>query len=134
MKYLIDTDWVVNHLRGVERVTERLEELADSGLALSIISLAELYEGIYRSTNPDKAEKSLNVFLTAVTVLGINGAICRVFGRERSFPIRSSMRRPRSSNRPAWHRTIPGPRLGSPGADPRFAGGSLCGPSNQHGL
>jgi len=84
MKYLIDTDWVVNHLRGVERVTERLEELADSGLALSIISLAELYEGIYRSTNPDKAEKSLNVFLTAVTVLGINGAVCRVFGRERA--------------------------------------------------
>ena len=84
MKYLIDTDWVVNHLRGVERVTERLEELADSGLALSIISLAELYEGIYRSTNPDKAEKSLNVFLTAVTVLGINGAVCRVFGRERT--------------------------------------------------
>jgi len=84
MKYLIDTDWVVNHLRGVGRVTDKLEELADSGLALSIISLAELYEGIYRSTNPDKAEKSLNLFLTAVTVLGINGAVCRIFGRERA--------------------------------------------------
>jgi len=84
MKYLIDTDWVVNHLRGAERVTGKLGELADSGLALSIISLVELYEGVYRSTNPDKAEKSLNLFLTAVTVLGINGAVCRVFGRERA--------------------------------------------------
>ncbi|MBM3158008.1 MAG: type II toxin-antitoxin system VapC family toxin [Chloroflexi bacterium] len=84
MKYLIDTDWVINHLRGTARVTEKLGELADSGLALSIISLAELYEGVYRSTNPDKAEKSLSVFLTAVTVLGINGAVCRVFGRERA--------------------------------------------------
>jgi tRNA(fMet)-specific endonuclease VapC len=84
MKYLIDTDWVINHLRGAERVTGKLEELADSGLALSIVSLAELYEGVYRSTDPAKAEKSLNVFLTAVTVLGINGAVCRIFGRERA--------------------------------------------------
>ena len=84
MKYLIDTDWVVSHLRGSERVSGRLEELAASGLALSIISLAELYEGIYRSIKPGKAEESLNRFLTAVTVLGINGSICRTFGRERA--------------------------------------------------
>jgi len=84
MKYLIDTDWVINHLRGAQRVTGKLEELAASGLALSVVSLAELYEGIYRSVNPDKAEKSLNVFLTAVTVLGLNGAVCRIFGRERA--------------------------------------------------
>jgi predicted nucleic acid-binding protein len=58
MKYLIDTDWVINHLRGTGRVTDKLEELADSGLALSIISLAELYEGIFRSTNPDKRKRS----------------------------------------------------------------------------
>ncbi len=84
MKYLIDADWVINHLRGSERVSGKLEELAAWGLALSIVSLAELYEGIYRSTNPEKAEESLNRFLTAVTVLGINGAICRTFGRERA--------------------------------------------------
>lgn len=84
MKYLIDTDWVVNHLRGSERASGKLEELAASGLALSIISLAELYEGIYRSFDPEKAEESLNQFLTAVTVLGINGSICRTFGRERA--------------------------------------------------
>jgi tRNA(fMet)-specific endonuclease VapC len=84
MKYLVDTDWVINHLRGAERVTGKLEELAASGLALSVVSLAELYEGIYRSVNPEKAEKSLNLFLTAVTVLGLNGAACRIFGRERA--------------------------------------------------
>ena len=44
MTYLIDTDWVIDHLHQIERVTRRLEELAPEGLALSIISLAELYE------------------------------------------------------------------------------------------
>jgi predicted nucleic acid-binding protein len=45
MTYLIDTDWIIDHLNHIERITRRLEELAPEGLALSIISLAELYEG-----------------------------------------------------------------------------------------
>ena len=31
MKYLLDTDWVINHLRGIEKVTKKLEELAPEG-------------------------------------------------------------------------------------------------------
>lgn len=42
MKYLIDTDWVMSNLRELERVSGKLEELAAEGLALSIVSLAEL--------------------------------------------------------------------------------------------
>ena len=42
MNYLIDTDWVIDHFHHIERVTRRLEELAPQGLALSVISLAEL--------------------------------------------------------------------------------------------
>jgi len=46
MQYLIDTDWVIDHLNHIERVTRRLEVYAPEGLALSIISLTELYEGV----------------------------------------------------------------------------------------
>jgi len=41
MKYLVDTDWVINHVRGSERVSGKLEELAAEGLALSVVSLAQ---------------------------------------------------------------------------------------------
>jgi hypothetical protein len=44
--YLVDTDWVIDHLSGVAGVTARLTELRPAGLAVSIISLAELYEGV----------------------------------------------------------------------------------------
>ena len=44
MKYLIDTDWLIDHLSGVKKVKTKLEELAPEGLAISIISLAEIYE------------------------------------------------------------------------------------------
>jgi predicted nucleic acid-binding protein len=47
LRYLVDTDWAINHLNGQERTRQRLEELAASGLRFSTISLAEVYEGIY---------------------------------------------------------------------------------------
>lgn len=41
MKYLLDTDWVIDHMRNLERVVQRVKELTPEGLALSVISLAE---------------------------------------------------------------------------------------------
>ena len=84
MKYLVDTDWVIDHLGGRQEVTNKLQELAPQGLALSIVSLAELYEGVYYSSDPVKAERVLKEFLTPdLTVLGINEEICQSFGKER---------------------------------------------------
>ena len=42
------------------------------GLAISVISLAELYEGVYGSADPVSNERVLKDFLTGVTVLEIN--------------------------------------------------------------
>ena len=83
MKYLIDTDWVINHLNGDQETIKMLEEMAPQGLALSIISLAELYEGIYSSSDTIENEKSLQTFLEGVTILEINKEICKSFAKER---------------------------------------------------
>ena len=84
MNYLIDTDWVIDHLNGVEQVTQRLKELVPYGLSLSILPLAELYEGIYHSQNPVQDEQALSRFLTSdMVVLGIDEEIARTFGKER---------------------------------------------------
>jgi predicted nucleic acid-binding protein len=42
LAYLVDTDWVIDHFHGVEDVTRKLEELRPAGLAISVVSLAEL--------------------------------------------------------------------------------------------
>jgi Predicted nucleic acid-binding protein, contains PIN domain len=73
MKYLIETTWAVNYLRGKEE-----------GLAISIITLAELYEGVFGSPYPDLTESHLKNFLTGISVLGMNEETCKVFGRERA--------------------------------------------------
>jgi predicted nucleic acid-binding protein len=64
--YLVDTDWAINHLNGQERTRRRLEALAGSGLAFSAISLAEVYEGIYYSNDPEGNERGLAEFLLSL--------------------------------------------------------------------
>jgi tRNA(fMet)-specific endonuclease VapC len=83
IRYLIDTDWVIDHLNAIERVVDRLKELRPQGLALSIISLAELLEGVHYSRIPDQSQQALDAFLEDVSVLGIDEEICKLFGRER---------------------------------------------------
>jgi len=83
ISYLIDTDWIIHYLHGNEEIVRRLISLREDGLAISIISLAELYEGIYYSTDPAGNENALQEFLTGVSVLGMDDEICRIFGRER---------------------------------------------------
>jgi tRNA(fMet)-specific endonuclease VapC len=81
--HLVDTDWIIDHLSGVTAVTTRLTALRSAGLAVSIISLAELYEGIHYSRDPVRSEASLQRFLTGLPVLPIDDEVCRIFGRER---------------------------------------------------
>ena len=81
--YLIDTDWIIDYLNDREPVASRLEELRREGIAISIISLAEIYEGVYGSRSPEDSESKLLSFLSGVTILGIDEGICRTFGRER---------------------------------------------------
>ena len=81
--YLIDTDWIIHYLNGQRETVKRLVSLRKEGLAISIISLAELYEGVYYSTNPEGDKKALDDFLTGVSILGLEDEICKIFGKER---------------------------------------------------
>jgi tRNA(fMet)-specific endonuclease VapC len=81
--YLIDTDWIIHYLNGSRNIVSKLRSLEKEGFAISVVSLAELYEGIYYSINPDGNEKALNDFLSGVSMIGVEDDICKLFGKER---------------------------------------------------
>lgn len=81
--YLLDTDWAVHHLNGHAAIIQRLQALQPEGLGLSVVALAELYEGVCYSRDPAQSEQKLNDFLESVTVVGIDEATAKIFGRER---------------------------------------------------
>lgn len=84
MKYLLDTNQVVYWLRNDRRVVNELLARKDEGLAVSIISVAELYEAVFRASDPDAAEGELKDFLAQAPLLGVDEEVGRVFGRERA--------------------------------------------------
>ena len=84
LQYLIDTDWAIEYMHSREPVVSRLVELFPYGLAISIVSVAELYEGEINSTNPEREARKLQEFLTDLAIIPLDDAVCRIFARERS--------------------------------------------------
>lgn len=80
----MDTDWAIDYLHRADRTVRRLDELLLDGVGLSMISLAELYDGLARSRNPDADAEALRLFLEAVDVVPLDDAACQVFGEERA--------------------------------------------------
>lgn len=66
MRYLLDTDWVIHYLNGHPEIVPRVQELSAEGIGLS---LAELYEGVLYSRNPQRSEEGLQAFLRGVELV-----------------------------------------------------------------
>jgi len=82
VSYLIDTDWIIHYLNGNKEIVEKIKSLETGILAASVVSLAELYEGVYYSTNPEGNEEALENFLSGISILGIEDNVCKVFERK----------------------------------------------------
>lgn len=79
MSYLVDSDWVADYLKGRSSAVSLLDQLFQDGIVISIITFAELYEGIYYGSDPKHNEVIFQGFLQGVKVLGINRSIARRF-------------------------------------------------------
>ena len=84
INYLVDTDWVIDYLNGKEEIIEKLTALQEKGLAISVISLSELYDGVYGSKNYKIQMEGLDNFLEGIIVLEVNEEIAKIFGKERA--------------------------------------------------
>ncbi len=74
-RLLIDTDVLIEYLRGRDEAVEYLEGLT-SDLYLSVISVAELFAGV----KGDEEEKSLEQLLQAFVILPVTEKTARLGG------------------------------------------------------
>lgn len=58
--YLIDTDWIIHYLLGAAPIKEELHRLRPDGLGISIISLAEVYAGVYYLRDPEAGRQGFS--------------------------------------------------------------------------
>ena len=83
MRYLLDSDWVIDALRGgraSDRTRQRIDQLAPQGIAISMISLAELSVGPNLVEASARSRMEMLSFIEEFTLLGVDAATCEIFG------------------------------------------------------
>ncbi len=74
---------MVDYLKGQDKAQALLDTLFPQGFAISIVTFAEVYEGIYYGHNPKHYTMIFRRFLAGVTVLGINRSVAKQFATMR---------------------------------------------------
>lgn len=77
-RYLIDTDVIIDHLRGEEEARDLLKgiKVKDAHILYSVITKAELYAGVR-----PRDEEGVKRLLESMDEVGINGEIAEAGGR-----------------------------------------------------
>lgn len=90
MPYLIDSDWTIDHLAEVPEAEQLLAQLAPDGIAISIVTYMEIYEGALRAPDRAQAFRKLDALLSAVPIVPFDSAVARLCAE-----IRNQLRRQR---------------------------------------
>lgn len=80
----VDTDWLVDIYSGRPDAIRVLEGLHSIGLAVSIISHGELFEGTFGFSDADERLTRVYALLSRFETLQLTDPIMEIFGRTRS--------------------------------------------------
>ena len=85
MAYLLDSDWVINALAGRRRAVSPLERLSAAHIGISVISLGEVYQQAFASTNPDAYLGTFRTFIAPFRVIPVTEPIALRFAEIRAL-------------------------------------------------
>ena len=72
MSYLVDSDVVIDYLAGRGDAIALMQRIEPEGFGLSIISLAEVFEGIYRAPDSKAREREFRIVLRRMSVFAVS--------------------------------------------------------------
>jgi len=81
VKYLLDTDTCIFWLKGVASLRERMDAVGIEQVAISKITLAELYFGAHNSAKIEDNLTRAETLAHQIAVLPLNDAALKIFGR-----------------------------------------------------
>ena len=77
MAYLLDTDILIDQFAELPAAVELVGRLASAGIAVSIITYMEAYQGVLRSPDRQIAEAKFTDFMASVPVLPFSPSVAR---------------------------------------------------------
>jgi tRNA(fMet)-specific endonuclease VapC len=84
VRYLVDTDWLIDAAIGRPVAVRTLARLRVHGLAVSIVSVAEIYEGAFGTPDPEGTLAEFREFLGGYAILPLTDPVAERFARMRA--------------------------------------------------
>ncbi len=84
MRYLVDADWLIDAAIGRPDAVRTLDHLSIEGLAISIIAVAEVYEGAFGTAQPEATLAAFREFLASYAIFPVTDPIAERFARLRA--------------------------------------------------
>jgi predicted nucleic acid-binding protein len=72
MRYILDTDWIINLLAGKREAEEKIQHLDPEEIGISLVTVAEIYESAYTYVNPEAHIQTFRSFFTNFQLLNLN--------------------------------------------------------------
>jgi predicted nucleic acid-binding protein len=85
MDYLLDTNWIIQVLAGQNETTRYHKKLNLRRVAVSYITVGEIYDVAFNYANPQAHLSSFRQFLAPFKILNLNDPIMEQFAEIRSF-------------------------------------------------
>lgn len=83
--HLVDSDWLVDYLKGKDNARKLLSPLIETGaVATSVIVCGEILEGLENVAAPDSHRKAFADVLEGIPLLNLDIETAQIFARHRS--------------------------------------------------
>jgi tRNA(fMet)-specific endonuclease VapC len=84
MRYLLDSDWIINLLAGKKDAQDKIQRIDPDEIGISLITVAEIYESAYHFANPDAHIEKFRAFLKNFHLPDLNLPIMETFAEVRA--------------------------------------------------
>jgi tRNA(fMet)-specific endonuclease VapC len=81
--YLVDTDWVISFLNGRPTAVNLIAVLAERGIALSVVTVGEILEGILGAPLPSVKRSQFDHLARSVDVIPVTLPVAQMYAEIR---------------------------------------------------
>lgn len=85
MAYIIDTDWIIEMIWGNRQTIQMVDRLRSASISVSLLTLGEVYEGAFNSSNSQEMLKRFQQFSEDFTPIGLDGGVAERFAEIRAY-------------------------------------------------
>jgi tRNA(fMet)-specific endonuclease VapC len=84
MRYLLDSDWIINLLAGKKDAADYIQRFDPEDIVISLVTVAEIYESAFHFVNPQEHITRFRAFLGHFQLLNLNLPLVEKFAEVRA--------------------------------------------------